>query len=306
MQHARRPGEGMQAPRRELRSALSRKWVLLSPPSTEVPGCFGRVHTDTSRRHNLFLEMQRLRGSVYLEDGAIEADQLTDGRHRVDIDEASWHLLVVDKDDHVRGCVRFHAYPEETRFLHLNVSRSPLACSEEWGEKLKGAVESELALSRRLDLPCVEIGGWALAEEIRGTSEALRMALAMYGLSQAFGGSVGISTVTRRHCSASILRRIGGRSLEYAGVELPSYDDPRFKCRMEVLRFYSWAPNPRYNVWIEEIKQELCAVPVLTDNSRTLRRWNQARRRIPSSSYDLLKAASPALRSEQNFAEVGD
>lgn len=294
MQHARRSREGMQAPLRELRSTSSRKWVLLSPPGTVVPDCFGCVNTDTSRRDNLFLEMQRLRGSVYLEDGAIEADQLTDGRHQADMDESSWHLLVVDKDDRVRGCVRFHAYPAETRFLHLNVSRSPLACSEEWGEKLKGAVESELALSRRLDLPYVEIGGWALAEGIRGTSEALRMALAMYGMSQAFGGSVGISTVTRRHCSSSILRRIGGRSLEYAGVELPAYDDPQFKCTMEILRFYSWAPNPRYNVWIEEIQQELSAVPVLSPESRTVPR-NQLQ---PSSSaFELLKAplVSPAF-----------
>jgi hypothetical protein len=305
MQRARRSREGMQAFSREPRSASSRKWVLLSPRGAVVPDCFGRGLTDAGRRNNLFNEMQRLRGSVYLEDGAIEADQLTDGRHQADIDEASWHLLVVDKDDQLRGCVRFHAYPEETRFSHLNVSRSPLACSEEWGEKLKGAVESELALSRRLDLPCVEIGGWALAEGIRGTSEALRMALAMYSLSRSFGGSVGISTVTRRHCSASILRRIGGRSLEYAGVELPSYDDPHFKCRMEVLRFYSWAPNPRYNLWIEEIKQELHAVPVLTDDSRTLR-WNQAWLPTPNSARDLLKAASPAFRSEPHFAEVGD
>jgi hypothetical protein len=305
MQPARRSGEAMQAPDRELRSTTSRIWVLLSPRSTVVPDCFGRVHSDASRRDKLLLEMQRLRGSVYLEDGAIEADELTDGRHQVDIDEASWHLLVVDRDDQVRGCVRFHAYPEETRFLHLNVSRSPLACSEEWGEKLKDAVESELALSRRLYLPCVEVGGWALSEGIRWTSEALRMALAMYSLSQAFGGSVGISTATRRHCSASILRRIGGRSLEYAGVELPSYDDPQFKCRMEILRFYSWAPNPQYVAWIEKIKQELRAVPVLTDDS-TSHLWNQARRPTHSSTCDLLKATSPAFRSERNFAEVGD
>jgi hypothetical protein len=268
--------------------------VLLSPSNSVVPDCFGRVHTDASRRDDLLFEMQRLRGSVYLEDGAIEADELTDGRHRADIDEVSWHLLVVDKDNHVRGCVRFHAHPGEAHFLHLNVSRSPLACSKEWGERLKGAVESELALSRRLDLPCVEIGGWALAEGIRRTSEALRMALAMYSLSQAFGGSVGISTATRRHCSASILRRIGGRSLEDAGVELPAYADPQFKCEMELLRFYSWAPNPRYAVWIEEIRQELRAVPVLTSGSRTARR-NQPR--ASTSAFDLLKApsASPAF-----------
>jgi hypothetical protein len=226
--------------------------------------------------------MQRLRGRVYLEDGAIEAGHLTNGKHRADVDELSWHLLVVDQDDRVCGCVRHHAYPEETRFSQLNISRSALAYSREWGHKLKAAVESELALSRRLDLPCVEIGGWALAQGIRGTTEAVRMALAMYSLSQELGGAVGMSTVTRRHCSASILRRIGGRSLEYAGSELPPYDDPQFKCEMELLRFYSWAPNPRYSVWIEEMREELRSIPVLTDGS-TAHRWIQHRSQLASS-----------------------
>jgi hypothetical protein len=303
MQHARRSREGLQAPRREPRSTPSRKWVLLSPSNAVVPDCFGRVHTDACRRDNLLLDMQRLRGSVYLEDGAIQADQLTDGRHRADVDEVSWHLLVVDRDDQVRGCLRFHFYPKELRFLHLNVSRSPLAHSDEWGHKLKGAVESELELSRRLDMPCAEIGGWALDEGIRGTSEALRMALAMYSLSQALGGSVGISTATRRHCSASILRRIGGRSLEYGGVELPAYEDPQFKCSMEVLRFYSWAPNPRYDVWIAAIGQELRAIPVLTGNSKARRR-NQPRLPAPSTTYNLPEVTPPAY--QQTFADMAD
>ena len=112
---------------------------------------------------------------------------------------------------------------------------------------------------------------------------------------------MGISTVTRRHCSASILRRIGGRSLKFAGLELPPYDDPQFKCEMEVLRFYSWAPNPRYKVWIEEIRQELGAIPVLANES--VPHWNQpTRSAFPNSMYDLLKT-SPAFESEQTLAD---
>jgi len=45
---------------------------------------------------------------------------------------------------------------------------------------------------------------------------------------------------------------------------------------MEVLRFHSWAPNPRYTVWIDKIKQELRTVHVLT-NGFSDQRWNQAR-----------------------------
>ncbi|MCU1335660.1 MAG: hypothetical protein JWO19_1241 [Bryobacterales bacterium] len=293
MHPARGSREELQTPRREFRSTSSRKWILLSPSKGVVPDSFARVHTDARGRDKLLGQMQKLRGKVYLEDGAIDAAQLTDGRHRVDIDERSWHLLVVDKDGQVCGCVRQHAYPDETPFSQLNVSRSALAHSPDWGRKLKAAVESERDLSRRLNLPCVEIGGWALAAGIRGTTEAVRMALAMYSLSQVLGGSVGISTVTRRHCSASILRRIGGRSLEYEGLELPPYEDHQFKCEMEVLRFYSWAPNPRYSVWIEEIKEELRSVSVLADGAEALS-WNRERPRR-SSTPDFLGSTAPAF-----------
>lgn len=250
-------------------SVSSRKWILLGPASARVPAALGVVQADATRRDKLLAEMQRFRGRVYLEDGAIRPRHLTDGRHRAEEDERSWHLLAVDQADRVCGCVRHHVCAEETGFSQLNVSRSSLASSAEWGKKLELAVESELALSRSLNLPCVEIGGWALAPEVRGTTMAIRMALAMYSLSQELGGSIGMSTVTRRHCSASILRRIGGRSFEHAGEEVPAYTDPQFKCEMELLRFYSWAPNPRYAVWIQAIREELRTIPVLAGGSQS-------------------------------------
>jgi hypothetical protein len=269
MQHAQGPRQEVPAPG-GFRSASSRKWVLLSPCNAVVPDSFEWIETDPTRHDRLLAQMQRLRGRVYLEDGAIQSSQLTDGRHRVEADESSWHLLVVDECDQVRGCVRHLAHPENICFSQLQISDSALAASAEWGEKLHAAVECELSLSRRMDLPCVEIGGWALEAGVRGTSEAVRMALAMYSLSRELGGAVGISTATRRHCSASILRRLGGRSLECEGLELPPYEDPQFKCEMELLRFYSWAPNPRYTMWIEQITEELRTVSVLTAGFRRI------------------------------------
>jgi hypothetical protein len=88
------------------------------------------------------------------------------------------------------------------------------------------------------------------------------MALAMYALCQQLGGAVGLSTVTQRHCSASILRRIGGRPMESNGWQLPSYYDPLYDCQMEIMRFYSWEPNPRYRVWVEDLTAEIGDVNV--------------------------------------------
>jgi hypothetical protein len=128
-------------------------------------------------------------------------------------------------------------------------------------------VEDELALSRKLDLPFIEIGGWALGDEIRGTTEALRMVLATYAFARAFGGAVGLATATVRHSSSSILRRIGGRPLQHRGQELPPYRDLHYNCSMEMLRFYSWAPNPRYDVWIREIGRDIQATPIVSATS---------------------------------------
>src|SRR5262249_30139104 len=102
----------------------SRKFVLLAPLESPVPGFFTRVHSDRNRHESLLGEMQRLRGRLYLQDGAIEPEELTNGRHQLDIDEGSWHLLVMDQEDRVSGCMRYREYSNEASFPELSVSRS--------------------------------------------------------------------------------------------------------------------------------------------------------------------------------------
>jgi hypothetical protein len=247
-------------------AASPRQMLLLAPSAPAVPGFFKEVRTCPSRFEDLMAEMQTLRGRIYVQDGAIDPDELINGRHQVPLDEGSWHLLVLDRDDRVCGCARYREYSSQTRFSDLAVSRSALARSPTWGERLRSVIEEEMTLARRANVPYVELGGWALTEEIRGTAEALRMALASYGLARGLGGGVGLSTVTRRNCSSAILRKMGGRSLEHEGAELPAYYEPQFRCEMEVLRFYSWAPNPRYNMWIDGMTVELRTIPILANH----------------------------------------
>jgi hypothetical protein len=247
-----------------LLAVSSRKLVLLAPSPYGANGHFDQVHADSRGYEERFAEMQRLRGSVYLQMGAVKPEQLTAGRHQLPIDEGSWHLLALDQDDRVCGCARYRKHPNQTRFSQLSVADSALARSAEWSRTLRAAVESELALSRRMNLPFVELGGWALSEESRGTTVALRMALAVYSLSQAWGGAVGITMANTRNCCASILRRIGGRPLRHEDTELPVYHDPHYDLELEVLRFYSWDPSPRYAFLIREMKARLRAIPVIT------------------------------------------
>jgi hypothetical protein len=237
------------------------------------------VYSDRECYEDYLAEAQALRGAIYLEDGAISSSELVGGRHMAESDRASWHLLIADGAGKICGCVRYRHYdsPSKLAFTELMASHSSLATCARWGDRMRAAVEDELLLSQALNLPFVEIGGWALDAEIRGTVEALRMVLAAYAFSREFGGAVGLATATVRHSSASILRRIGGQPLEHNGEEVPSYTDSHYDCEMEILRFYSWSLNPRYDIWIDKIAQEIRDITVVAGTAPETRTEPSAR-----------------------------
>jgi hypothetical protein len=238
--------------------------IILAPAEGEVPDSFLQVEEDQELHERLLAEMQTLRGARYLKDGAITPQQLSaDGRHQLAVDEKSWHLLALNKDGTVCGGARCRKTSNRIAFSELGVGCSSLAQSDVWGRKLRAAVEADLELARRRDVAYFEFGGWAVAEEYCCTTEALRIALGLYSVSRSLGGGIGITAATRRNHSSSILRRIGGRALATDGVELPHYYDPQYTCEMEILRFESETPNPRYEVWIEEIRAHLLTAPVV-------------------------------------------
>jgi len=128
---------------------------------------------------------------------------------------------------------------------------------------VRSAAETQLIQSHREGLGFGEAGGWALAEQLRGTTAALQMVLATYSLAQLLGDAFVISTATLRNGSATILRRIGGRGLSASDAELPVYYDPLYKCEMQLLRFDSRCPNPKYEERVEAVRNQLLTVPVI-------------------------------------------
>ncbi|HVW86778.1 MAG TPA: hypothetical protein VHB50_18965, partial [Bryobacteraceae bacterium] len=203
-------------------------------------------------------------GRLYLEDGAIGQNDLSaDGRHILPTDEQSWHLLSINSAGKIVGCTRYLQHQKNTRFDDLRVRHAALAESDVWGARLRAAVEEELSNARKAGFSYVEVGGWAMDYEIRCTAECLRSVLATYAWSRIIGGALGISTATERNGSASILRRLGGRSLEWDGAALPAYFDPHYNCSMQMLRFDSRSPNPRYEEAIEQLRQALLNAPVI-------------------------------------------
>ena len=241
--------------------------LLLAPATASVPDTFREVEWNPQYHTEVLTGIQRLRGQAYVEDGAIDTSELEpDGRYAQEVDDQAWHLVSLNGKGDVCGCARYVAHSRRLRFSKVGVSQSPLARSLEWAPYFRSAVESEIDLAGRRGVDYVEVGGWALTTELRCTSEALRIALGMFSVARLLGGCIGITTATRRHCSSSILRRIGGTSLMTNGVEIPRYFDPRYDCQMEILRFDSARPNPRFERWIEELRRYLSVVPVLLGN----------------------------------------
>lgn len=240
--------------------------ILLAPTDVHVPGSFTAAEWNPERYAFLLGSAQRLRGTVYSEDGAVDARKLTaDGRHVHPVDGSSWHIIDLNEETgEVNGCARYHAHSRDARFSDTSAAQSALGHSAEWAGHLKASVEAEMETAARLGIDFVEVGGWAITPQLRCTAEALRIALATFSMSRLLGGCLGLTTATRRHCSASILRRIGGQPLKAGPVEIPSYFDPQYDCQMELLRFDSSRPNPRFEPWIEGITNYLADISVIT------------------------------------------
>jgi hypothetical protein len=244
-----------------------RRYVILAPPLSVIPESFRRIGRDKVGFESHLAAMQRVRGQLYLADGAITESQLLAGRHRMPGDAQSWHILMLSESDTVEGCMRYRLHPSNVSYSDLHVSHSSLSHCDRWGAKLRKSVQVEMSQARAEGLSYSEIGGWALAPQLRCTTEGLRLVLATYALAQLLGDALGICTATMRNGSAGMLRRIGGRPLLAGQTEIPGYFEPQYNCEMEALRFDSRLLNRRYSDWVDDMRAELMTAPVLCERA---------------------------------------
>lgn len=245
-----------------------RRFFLLAPPG-QLPFRFSEVAADADLHTDTLARVQQFRGQVYVEEGNLAPEDLTfDGRHVQAADAKSWHLFTMNSQDEVEACGRLLPHPENVAYRDLGVAHSSLAHSKELGPLLREAVEEEIRIARRRGVQFVEFGGWAVSRQLRCTTEAFRMCLAWYALCQAIGGTIGLGTANTGHHSSTILRRMGGRPLAKAGQPIPRYYEPRYRAELEILRFDSAEPNPRYAAQIELCLHALGTVTVITAEER--------------------------------------
>jgi hypothetical protein len=247
-----------------LRYRTQTRFVVLPPARLHAPATFKNSKEDPHRHDRLVSEMQRFRGMTYLRDGAVQKSDLTsDGRHKLPVDDRSWHVLSVDREDRVCACLRFLDESYASGFDDLWIRHAFLSKLPDYGRRFRSAVESGLKSARGLGMRFGEVGGWAVSEAHRCTTEPLRIILATYGLLRLLGGAMGVATATFRHGSAPILRRIGLTSLAAGGEDVPPYYDPHYGCQMEVLQFDSRHPAAKYENWVAELADDLAMAPVI-------------------------------------------
>jgi len=271
-------------------TSAEQRVVLLAPACSPVPDFFRNVPTDTQLHGELLADVQRLRGLVYVEDGAVRRDQLSsDGRYVTPEDARAWHLMLFN-GGRISSCVWYLQHDNAWSVEDLRARSCPLNDDERWRDVFRAAVAGELVRARQDRLRYVELGGWAVAPDSRNMGDGLVLALAAYSLGRAFGGALGLTTATVRHASSTILRRLGGSSLEAGGAAVPPYYDLRYNCEMELLRFDSRRPNPRYAGVIDLLKDRLATIPVIACHGK---------------AAPAVRAAAPALQWQPVVATGG-
>lgn len=245
-----------------------RQLALLAPTPAVFPSTFRQVVTNPAVHSSLLKQMQRLRGEVYLDDGAIQPADLDEtGCHVMPADSQGVHVLALNQQGKVVGCSRFLLHHPDICFEQLAVARSPLARDPILGVALRAAVSAHLASARERGYLYFELGGWALHPSIRHSTEAVRIAALNFSLGLALGGAAAICTATVRNHSAMILRRIGGRPLSCNGFTIPPYYDPRYQCEIEVLAFDSDLIPERHAPRVQQLRATLNDTPVLCNQS---------------------------------------
>ncbi|MEI9976280.1 MAG: hypothetical protein WDO73_32060 [Ignavibacteriota bacterium] len=252
------------------RESSQTRFAILTPSRASMPGVFQNVDANSRRHQQLLAGMQRLRGKAYESDGAVQRTQLTsDGRHKLSIDENSWHVLSLDAKGDVVACLRFLEESSASSLDGLRVRDAALTRCPQQGPRFRRAIEQEIQQARMSSARFGEVGGWAVRPDYRLTFESVRVVLATYALLELLGSCTGVATATFRHSSEAILRRIGLSTLQTDGEDIPPYHDPQYGCQMQVLRFDSRRPNPRYRNWVAGLKSDLVNSPVVCRENLT-------------------------------------
>jgi hypothetical protein len=250
------------------------KFMLLCPMNSGIPDSFKNYCFSKEQYDEMLSKMQRLRGQVYLADGAIKEEELTDGLHCLEIDRLSWNVLGIDDSGNVRACMRYHENHLLDPITNMWIYKSELATLPEWRDLFTAALESQQRRALAGGKRHAEIGGLAIHPDYRHTTlnhqepEIQRMALATHVIALERGGCIWVSTATKRNKASRVLRRYG-RPLRHGNVTFPEFYDPQYRCYMEALSSDSDFMLEKYSAQIEKIAPQVLDATVIFPATRS-------------------------------------
>jgi hypothetical protein len=231
---------------------------VLPPRSMLGASTTHAARVDADDYEERLAEIQRLRGAVYLEDGAISPSALdVNRRHITDFDYENWHIVVTSKSGQVAACIRLRLHDADIGIHQLKVydlvERMPPGARAAF----RSALESFLQEAGVERVRVGEVGGWAVSPDARRSPCTMALPIAAWSLYQIIGDAMVLSAATARHRSADILKGIGGFPLSHDGVHLAKFFDPGYRCDMEIVAYDSRRPLPKYAGLVDRIKTHL-------------------------------------------------
>jgi hypothetical protein len=231
---------------------------VIAPRGADVPQTFPNVTSEADLHRSMIEMIQRFRGEVYVDDGAIPASDLdVHGRHCSPYDEQSWHFFTFDPEMRVTSCLRLIPYTERIHLSDLRMDEVVNRLSPAEQARYRGAVGAfiDSAFGARLGL--AESGAWAIHKDMRRSSKAIVLAASGWSLGQLLGDYLCVSSSTTRHHVVDILRRLGAFPLEFEGQPLPPFFDSHYQCEMQLMGFDSRRPASEFAQTVQDIKEYL-------------------------------------------------
>jgi hypothetical protein len=236
---------------------------LLPPRQARLPVALGHWQTSDSEQEEILGQIQRLRGAVYVQDGAIPAHALdASGRHIQEVDDRSWHSYLVDARGTISGCIRVMPHAGHPRPKELHVADLCRRMEPATAVRHCAALQVFVDQARHAGLGVVEAGGTVVHPQSRNGSAALVLILACWSVSRLLGKPFALAAATVRHNAAEILLRTGGGALQDQAGELGGFFDPYYNCEMKIIAFDSRVQT-RYELTVQDISRHLTLAPAL-------------------------------------------
>ncbi len=243
-------------------------FVIIEPEISEYkPDAFSMTR-DSDLRYDFMFELFKMRGSVYLQDGAISEENLDKfGKYVSPHDKYSWQVLLLDSSKKPHGGLRIRFWDFENIRAHFMQTHAKELIDRMDCDNQKVYQES---IIRFLDEEMRtkffgEVAGLVITDYEKNSPAALLLVAFCFAFGEFVGGFNALVSATERHYSNRIMRKIGGHRIPHKETKeyLNTFFDSKYNCNMEYIVFESACPAALIQDLCKKIQEKLKTTLVL-------------------------------------------